>query len=188
METTTWFLIITAIAIPVGNAVFAGILGLIGAHIGRESTKYAANLQALQRRRDIQIGQLERARDDLMTAATAVQSYVWYVDKSIRLRSTITPEEWEDSRESVEPAVLGAQRLRSIAPTLPSESLRDAFVAVERLIMAVVTGSDDPDAPDAWHVATTNQPDPITRAMSAVANEIKRLYDTYPGGNPEANA
>ena len=182
MENATWWLIVTAIAIPVGNAIFAGILGLVAAHVGRNATQYAANLQAAQRRRDIEIDRLERAREELSTAATAIQNYAWYVDKSIRLRKVITPEQWLQSREHVQPAVVGAQKLRAIAPTLPTESLRIAYIAVEDLIMDVVSGTED-GRTDLWHEATTNQPDPITRAMTLSAAELKRLYDTYPAGS-----
>jgi hypothetical protein len=64
---------------------------------------------------------------------------------------------------------------------MPSNELRDAYIAVERLIMKVIKGSDDPDAPDAWHEDVTGpQPDTITRAVNATADAIKRSYDTYP--------
>ena len=36
-----WFVVVAAVAIPVGNAVFAGILGLVGARVGRSATRYA---------------------------------------------------------------------------------------------------------------------------------------------------
>jgi hypothetical protein len=47
--------------------------------------------------------------------------------------------------------------------------------------MEVVTGSDDPNVPDAWNADVSGpQPDTVTRAVNATADEIKRLYDTYP--------
>ena len=66
---------------------------------------------------------------------------------------------------------------------MPSDELRDAYIAVERLIMRVIRGSDDEDAPDAWHEDVTGpQPDTVTRAVNATADAIKQLYDTYPAG------
>ncbi len=91
-----WFVVPTAAAIPVGNAIFAGILGLVGARIGRNATKYAAELQAkvgretvalqaqesraathyaaelqaAQRRRDVEISQLREAQAALLDAGT----------------------------------------------------------------------------------------------------------------------
>ena len=91
------------------------------------------------------------AQTDLLEAATAVQSYVWYTDKSLRRKTTITEEDWHESRPLVERAVVGAQRLRTRARTMPTDELRDAYIAVERLIMKVVKGSDDETAPDPWH-------------------------------------
>jgi hypothetical protein len=120
------------------------------------------------------------AQTNLLEAATAVQSYVWYTDKSVRRKTTITEEDWHESRPLVERAVVSAQRLRAIARTMPTDELRDAYIAVERLIMKVVKGSDDETAPDPWHEDVKTQPDTITRAVNATADEIKRLYDTYP--------
>jgi len=189
-----WFLVITALAIPVGNAIFAGILGLVGARIGRNATQYSAelqasvskatteysaDLQAAQRRRDVELAQLRDAQAELLTAATAVQSFVWYAEKRVKLGIPITTEEWVASRPLLEPAIHGAQRLRAIAQTLPSDSLRDVYVEVERLIFRVVR-----DGIDEWHKSVENQPDAITRAVSATAGEIRELLQTYPGEAP----
>jgi hypothetical protein len=210
-KTPFWFLVVTAAAIPVGNAIFAGILGLFAARIGknathyaaelqaaegrkateyaaelqaresRTATQYAAQLQAAQRRQDVEIAQLQTGLAALLEAATAIQSYVFYVEKEVRLRTTMSDDDWIASRPFVEPAVIGAQRLRALAQTLPSDSLRDAFIEVERLVMAVVKGSDDEDAPDVWSEATENQPDPIVTAVEATAKAIRQRLQTYPG-------
>ena len=138
----------------------------------------AVSSAAAQRRSGAEITQLRDAQTGLLAAATAVQSYVWYVDKDVRLRTKIDVEDWHATREFVEPAVVSAQRLRAIARAMPSDELRDAYIAVERLIMKVIKGSDDPNAPDAWHEDVTGpQPDRITRAVNATADAIKRLYN-----------
>lgn len=184
MQNAIWFLLLTLVGIPVGSAVSAWITN----HLNRSATRETALLQASQRRRDAEISQLRDAQMDLLEAATAVQSYVWYVDKEIRLRTTIDPEDWQASREFVERAVLGAQRLRAIASTMPTDELRDAYIAVECLIMKVIKGSDAEDAPDAWHEDLKTQPDTITRAVNATADAIKRLYETYPAELGAASA
>ena len=186
-----WFLVVTAVAIPVGNATFAGILGLVGARVGgdatrysadlqaretRIATEYAANLAAAQRRRDVEIAQVREAQTALLTAATAVQSYAWYAYKRVSLGVNITTEEWQESRPLIEPAINGAQYLRAIAPTLSTDSLRNVYIEVERLIFNVVR-----DGVKVWNDAVQKQPDAITRAISSTAEEIKRLMDTYPG-------
>jgi hypothetical protein len=174
MENAIWFLLITAIGIPVGGS----ILAYISARLSRTTARETALLSAAQRRRDAEITQLRDAQTDLLAAATAVQSYVWYVDKDVRLRTKIDVEDWHATREFVEPAVVSAQRLRAIARAMPSDELRDAYIAVERLIMKVIKGSDDPNAPDAWHEDVTGpQPDTITRDVNATADAIKRLYN-----------
>jgi hypothetical protein len=155
---------------PVGGS----ILAYISARLSRTTARETALLSAAQRRRDAEITQLRDAQTDLLAA----QSYVWYVDKDVRLRTKIDVEDWHATREFVEPAVVSAQRLRAIARAMPSDELRDAYIAVERLIMKVIKGSDDPNAPDAWHEDVTGpQPDTITRAVNATADAIKRLYN-----------
>jgi hypothetical protein len=177
MADAIWFLLITAIGIPVGGLINAQIT----ARISRTTSRDTALLSAAQKKRDAEITHVRAAQDDLLEVATAVQSLVWYVDKETRLKTTISTEEWRESREFIERAVVGAQKLRAIARTMPSVELRDAYVAVERLVMAVVRGSNDEDAPDPWHEDVTGpQPDTITRAVQGTADAIKTLYDTYP--------
>lgn len=176
MKDAIWFLLITAIGIPVGG----WISSLLAARIARTTARETALLGAMQRRRDTEIAQLRDAQDDLLRAATAVQSMVWYVNKDVRLRTTMDVEDWKAASEFIEPAVLGAQRLRAIAPTLPTTELHDAYIAVERLIMKVVKGSDADNPTDPWHEDLKSQPDTITRAVNATSDAIKELYATYP--------
>ncbi|MCV7359541.1 hypothetical protein [Mycolicibacterium fluoranthenivorans] len=177
MKDAIWFLLITALGIPIGGWISA----YVNAQISRATSRETALLSAAQKRRDTEIAQLRDAQSSLLEAATAVQSYVWYVDKEVRLRATIDDEDWHASREFIERAVIGAQQLRALARTLPTTELSDAYIAVERLIMDVVRGSDEDDAPDAWHNDVSGpQPDTISRAVNATADAIKQLYDTYP--------
>lgn len=177
METAIWYILVTTIALPITGSIIA----YVNARLGRTTARETALLSAAQRRRDTDIAQLQEAQKDLLAAATAVQSFVWYVDKDIRLKTKIDVDDWHAMRELIEPAVVAAQRLRAVARTMPTEELRDAYIAVERLIMRVVRGSDNPDAPDAWHEDVSGpQPDTITRAVNATADAIKQLYDTYP--------
>jgi hypothetical protein len=177
LQTAVWFLLLTAIGIPVGNAIST----FISNQFNRGVTQQTALLTAAQRRRDAEIAQLRDCQAGLLDAATAVQSFVLCVDKKTRLKTTIPEEAWPAAREFVERAVVGAQRLRAMARATPSDELHDAYTAVADLIMKVVQGSDDPDAADPWDKDVTGpQPDTITRAVNATADEIKRLYDTYP--------
>lgn len=177
MKDAIWFLLVTAVGIPIGGWISA----YINAQISRATSRETALLSASQKRRDTEIAQLRDAQSSLLEAATAVQSYVWYVDREIRLRATIDDEDWHASREFIERAVVGAQQLRALARTLPTTELSDAYIAVERLIMDVVRGSDEDDARDAWHDDVSGpQPDTISRAVNATADTIKQLYDTYP--------
>jgi hypothetical protein len=90
-------------------------------------------------------------------------------------------EDFDKHGELIERAVVGAQRLRALARVVPTDELNCSYNAVERLIMKVVSGSNDSDAPDAWHEDVSGpQPDTITRAVNATADQIKRLYETYP--------
>jgi hypothetical protein len=172
-----WFLLITAIGIPLGGS----ILAYVSARLSRTTAEETALLAGRQRRRETEIAQLRAAQDDLLEAATAVQTLTWTVPIELRLKHTTATKDFVTHHKPIERAVVGAQRLRAIARTMPSEELRDAYVAVGRLIMKVVSGSDDPHAPDPWHEDVSGpQPDTVSRAVNATADEIKRLYDTYP--------
>lgn len=177
MKDAVWFLLVTVIGIPVGGS----ILSFVGVRLSREATRETALLAAAQRRRDTEIAQLQAALTDLLDAATAVQSFTWFADEEFRLKTTTSKEAFKEHAELVERAVVRAQRLRALARVMPTGTLRGAYNEVERLIMKVISGSDDPNAPDAWNEDVSGpQPDTITRAVNATADEIKRLYDTYP--------
>jgi hypothetical protein len=186
MANAIWYLLITAIVIPISGSIVA----YVNARLARTTARETALLAAAQRRRDTEITQLRDAQTDLLTAATAVQSFVWYVDKDVRLRTDIDVDDWHAIRDLIEPAVVAAQRLRAVARTMPTEELRDGYIAVERLIMRVVRGSNDDNATDAWNEDVSGpQPDTITRAVNATADAIKQLYDSYPnelGAKPES--
>jgi hypothetical protein len=180
LKDATWFLLISVIGIPVGG----WIVTHLSARISRTTSHETALLAAAQRRRDAEISQLRDAQNDLLEAATAVQSFVWYVDKDTRLRTAISPEEWYENREFFERAAVAAQRLRAIALAMPTDELHDKYIEVERLMMAVLRGSGEENPKDAWHEDLQVQPDTITRAVRATGEEIKRLYNTYPAKIP----
>lgn len=177
MQTAVWFVLFTAVGIPVGTAISTWISN----QFNRRATEKTALLSAAQRRRDAEIAQLRDCQAALLDAATAVQSYVLCVDKKIRLKTTISEEAWPAAREFVERAVVGAQRLRAMARAAPSDELHEAYTAVADLIMKVVQGSDDPNAADPWDKDISGpQPDTITRAVNATSDAIKALYNDYP--------
>jgi hypothetical protein len=177
LQTAVWFLVVTAIGIPIGNAISTWI----SSQFNRGVAEKTALLTAAQRRRDAEIAQLHDCQAALLDAATAVQSYVLCVDKAIRVRTTIPDEAWPAMRDFVERAVVGAQRLSAMARAAPSDELSNAYTAVADLIMKVVRGNDDPNARDPWEQDVTGpQPDTITRAVNATAGAIKELYNTYP--------
>jgi hypothetical protein len=89
LKDAIWFLLITAAGIPLGGS----IVTYVSARFTRTTAEETALLAAKQRRRDAEIAQLRDALSDLLEAATAVQSFTWYVDKDTRLRTEISEEE-----------------------------------------------------------------------------------------------
>jgi hypothetical protein len=176
LKDAAWFVLTTAIAIP----AVGWIVAHISARISRTTARETALLAAAQRRRDAEISQVDGARDDLLAAATAVQSFAWYVKKETRLRTKLSEEEWHENREFFENAVNASGRLRAVALAMSAADLRNSYVAVSDLIMNVLSGGDE----DAWDKDLENQPDTITRAIGATADEIRRLYVTYPSELP----
>jgi hypothetical protein len=177
LQTAVWFLLLTAVGIPVGNAISTWISN----RSNRVLTQETALLTAAQRRRDADIEHLRECQAALLEAATAVQSYVLCVEKRIRLNTTLLEASEPRAREFVEHAVVSAQRLRAMARAAPSEELREGYCSVADLIMKVVAANDDPHAIDPWEADVSGpQPDTITRAVNATAELMKRLYDDYP--------
>lgn len=174
MKDAVWYLLITAIAIPVGG----WIVTHLSARISQGTARDTALLAAAQRRRDAEIAQLRDAQNDLLEAAAAVESFAWYVDQETRLRTTISKEEWNENREFFQRAVVASGRLRAIAPSMPTDELHERYIAVQQLILEVVSGNAEQR--DAWAEDLEKQPDTITRAINATAQRIKLLYDTYP--------
>ncbi|WP_293003666.1 hypothetical protein [Mycobacterium sp.] len=176
MKDAVWFLLFTAIGIPLGGVVQS----LISSRFDRVSARQSALLSAAQQLREAEITQMREAMNDLLDAATAVQSFAWFVDDDGR-STTKDRETFEKYGPLIKDAVVGAQRLRTLARILPPGDLADSFTAVERLIIEVVRGSDDPSAPDPWHEDVSGpEPSTVTRAVNATADEIRRLYATYP--------
>lgn len=63
-----------------------------------------------------------------------------------------------------------------MARAAPTNEWREAYTAVADLIMKVIRGSDDPNAPDPWDEDVSGpQPDTITRAINAMADAIMEL-------------
>lgn len=176
MKDAAWFVLTAFFAIPIGGL----IVTLIAARISRIAARETALLAAAQRRRDAEISQLRGALDDLLAAAAAVVSFTWCVDKETRLRTKLSKEEWQENLEFFERAAVTSGRVRAIAPSMPTDELREKYFAVDRLIMDVLAGGDGENPRDAWEEDLETEPNTITQAMDATAEEIKRLYATYP--------
>jgi hypothetical protein len=121
LKDAVWFLLITAIGIPVGGTIES----IVSSRFNRATTRETALLAARQRRRDAEISQLRDAMTDLFDAATAVQSFAWFVDDDARLSRTVDKEAFRKHGDLFERAVTGAQRLRAIARAMPTEELRE---------------------------------------------------------------
>lgn len=168
MADAGWFLVISAIAIP-----------LLTALVARAATRYSAHLQAQQKRRDAELKQLSDLRDALLEALTAVQSYVMFVERADR-KSVITPETWLKVRPLLEPALLKTQRLDSLASALPhSSELRDVYRQLDSFLMTVLQGIGD-DGIDAWDAEAERKPTRAAIAVERTAREIEKLLATYP--------
>ena len=73
MDKAGWFLITSAIVIP-----------LLTALVARSATHYSARLQAAQKQRDIEIAHLIEFRNELMGCVGAAQRAVYYLKTSRR--------------------------------------------------------------------------------------------------------
>jgi hypothetical protein len=85
LKDAVWFLLITAIGIPIGGVIES----VISSRFDRATSRQSALLAASQQRRDAEIAQMRDALTDLLDASTAVQSFAWFVDADARLNTRV---------------------------------------------------------------------------------------------------
>lgn len=169
--------------IPFLTALTGAAIVFAGALVARAATRYAAELEAAQRRRDAEIAHLAEFRNAVIDALTSFAIY----------RHSLARIPREDSKEATyekaglaledvaghaafrTDTILQLERVRTLARGLMWEDLRAAFEQLETLL-----------SPTQDLLGTAINLDENSHLIDSfvvlVANRQRDLIETYPGG------
>ena len=171
--------------IPVLTAVIGAVVVITGAFVARNATHYAAELQAVQRRRDAELQDLLEFRDALVDALHTLGEYLFV------LRHMVLPHEpaferFSDTSPDLQtrmkhllPLIGKRERLRSLAIGLLWEDLREATRPVDELIQLL----RDDKVVEAFAVHEAN-PEMTDRLVHLIGERRRQLVESYPTSVP----
>lgn len=171
--------------IPILTAIIGAVVVIAGAFVARNSTHYAAELQAVQRRRDAELQDLLEFRDALVDALHAMGEYL-FVLRHIALPHEPAFERLSDESPGIErrmrhliPLIGKRERLRNLAIGLLWEDLREATRPVDDLIQLL--RDDKVVEAFAMHEANPNMTDQL---VHLIGERRRQLVASYPTSVP----
>jgi len=171
--------------IPILTAVIGAVVVIVGAFVARNATHYAAELQAVQRRRDAELEDLLEFRDALVDALHATGEYLFV------LRHMALPHEPSFERLNEEslglerrmthllPLIGKRERLRNLAIGLLWEDLREATRPLDDLIQLL----RDDKVVEAFAMHEAN-PDMTDQLVHLIGERRRELVVSYPTSVP----
>lgn len=110
---------------PLATAVIGAVVVLAGALVARSATRYAAGLEAAQRRRDAELISLREFRDVLIEVLA--NQFLESIEGYGGFRVSIAEQ---------------MERLRNLARCLPWPDLREAFDPLDRILLEAARPRD----------------------------------------------
>lgn len=159
-------------------AVVALIGGLIAAEIGRRATRYAADLDAQQASRQIQVAMLTDFIDTVLDTAKAVQSYVFGVPADQR-RQRIHTDHWTDVQTLFEPALVSVQKARALSKSLLWDDIMRAYAVCDDFFFKLIRGTDEESEYMLWGELLYEQEDPVTVVIELAAARRRELLAAF---------
>jgi hypothetical protein len=112
---------------------------------------------------------------------------VWFSDEAVLQNDTLTADEWRDAQPLVDRSTVALEKLRFLGRSLHWDEVADAHAEVMSMLDKVTRVTrDDLVGRAAWNQAVNEQPDPITRALDAVARLRLTMLSTYPVVVPDS--
>lgn len=171
--------------IPILTAIIGAVVVIAGAIVARNATHYAAELEAVQRRRDAELQDLLEFRDALVDALHALGEYL-FVLKHMALphegafeRLGVESPELDRRMKHLIPLIGKRERLRSLAIGLLWEDLRDATRPLDDLIQLL--RDDKVVEAFALHEANPNLADQL---VHLIGERRRQLVVSYPTAVP----
>jgi hypothetical protein len=167
-----------SVALTIWLAVLAVIGGVIAAEIGRRGTRYAANLQAQQAGKEVQVSILTDFIETVLATAQAVQSYAFGMSTEQRRRRA-PAEDWSAVQPLFEPALVAVHRARALSRSLIWDDIVAAYETCDEFFFKVIRGTDDDAEYDQWGAMLYAETDPITVVIELAGNRRREVLATY---------
>ncbi len=171
--------------IPILTAIIGATVVIAGAFVARNSTHYAAELEAVQRRRDAELQDLLEFRDALVDALHALGEYLFVLrhmalphEPAFERLSTESPE-LEMRMKHLLPLIGKRERLRNLAIGLVWEDLREATRPLDDLIQLL----RDDKVVEAIALHEAN-PDMTDQLVHLIGERRRQLVTSYPTSVP----
>lgn len=166
---------------PIITAFVGAVVVLAGAVVARNATRYAAQLDAAQRRRDAELTHLREFRDVLLDALTYASVYRYAlsrvpddVDEQDRFGEAMRVLEGDGGRSAFRIEVAESlERLRNLAKGLLWPDLRDAFRPLDA-VLAEVGG------PHEAAMRIDDDPEVLETFVAALTAQHRHLLESYP--------
>lgn len=171
------------------GAIIAALVGLTGvsiaAFIARQTAMSIAELNADQKRRDVQLAASKEYADTVIATAGAMEAYVWYAEDEVLESRTLTPEHWRAASHLVRPLRENASKLDHLVLMIDDEEVRRRNAVFSDLAKRILAAPDEErdglDAREIFNDAVRKeQPDSITALVEAAHNLRARQLATYP--------
>jgi hypothetical protein len=166
---------------PLLTAVIGAVVVLTGALVARGATRYAAQLQAAQRRRDAELMSLREFRDVLISALGRLSAFRYALSRVAS--DTPADEQFEAANRLLE-GVEGyrgfrvemaehLERLRTLAQCLVWADLREAFGPLDRIL-------NEATRPREAAVRIEEDSTLLEHFVSLLADRQRQLLEQYP--------
>ena len=171
--------------IPILTAAIGAVVVIAGAFVARNATHYAAELEAVQSRREAELRDLLEFRDALVDALHAMGEYL-FVLRHIALPHEPSFERLGGESPALEmrmkhllPLIGKRERLRNLAIGLLWEDLREATKPLDELIQLL----RDDKVVEAFAVHEAH-PDMTDQLVHLIGERRRELVETYPTSVP----
>lgn len=159
-------------------AVLAVVGGLVAAEIGRRGTRYAADLDARQAGREVQVALLTEFIETVLNTAQAVQSYAFGVPAEQR-RQRLHHEDWLHIQPLFEPALMAVHRAKALSRSLQWPDITAAYDTCDAFFSKLIRGTEDDAEYQAWGDVLYAEDDPVSVVIALAGDRRREVLAGY---------
>lgn len=159
-------------------SLLAVVGGLIAAEIGRRGTRYAANLEAQQAFREVQVAVLTEFIETVLNTAQSVQAYAFGVTAENR-RQRVHVEHWAEIQELFEPALMAVHRARALSKSLMWADITDAYGECDDFFFKIIRGAEDETEYQRWADVLYDETDPVSVVIDLASDRRREVLAAF---------